>query len=276
VVRDGAGCGQEVLWWYSADQSVPEGTFDLAFRLGVNRFRGEESVQLTWVDARALETPVVRAQERPPIAVRDYRYLAGRPAGEQAAMLSAWIDQGQETLCVWGEGHPADNVPTGVEVRDRRSLRPAETLIVWTAPPGVAEWEEALAAVAPQRVVLVCIDPGMDAPRAFLQRLAGTIKYAQRAYRGRTRLSTLAAATAQTEWAVRWGLRWLAARGQIGLDVDGDRVTLQPAGTGGTPGDREWIEGRLRAELQETAAYRAYLRAADAERLVNGQAAEQG
>ena len=276
VVRDGVGRGQEVLWWNSADQDAPEGSFDLAFRLGVNRFRGEERVQLTWVDAHALETPVLPVRKKPPIAVRDYRYLAGRSAGEQAEILRIWIEKWQETTCVWGEGPQADHILPGAQVRDRGSLQPAETLIVWTAPPDVAEWEQALAVVAPQRVVLVCIDPRMDAPRAFLQRLAGACKYAQRAYRGRTRLSTLAAATAQTEWAVQLGLRWLAARGQIGADVDGDRVTLRPGGEGQAAVDRERIGGQLQAELQETAAYRAYLRAADAERLVNGQAGEDG
>jgi single-stranded-DNA-specific exonuclease len=271
VVRDGAGRRQEVLWWNSADLDAPEGTFDLAFRVGVNRFRGEERVQLTWVDARVLETPVVQVVAKLPIVVRDYRYLAGRPAGEQAAILRAWIDESQDTPCVWGEGFESGSLE-GVHVRDRRLLQPAETLIVWTAPPGVAEWEEALATVAPRRVVLVCIDPKMDAPRAFLQRLAGACKYAARAYQGWTRLSTLAAATAQTEWAVQLGLHWLAAWGQIGVEVDGDQVTLRPAVEGGAPGEREQIEGQLQAELQETAAYRAYVHEADAGRLVNGRA----
>ena len=277
VVRDGAGRRQEVLWWYSADQDTPEGSFDLAFRLGVNRFRGEESVQLTWVDARALEAPAAQVQARPQIVVRDHRYLADRRADEQAAMLRAWIDESQATPCVWGEGLQAASLK--VELRDRRSLHPAETLIVWTAPPGVAEWEEALAAVAPQRVVLVCIDPGLDAPRAFLQRLAGAVKYARRAYQGRTRLVTLAAATAQTEWAVRLGLYWLAARGQVAVEIEGSEVRLRLDG-GEMPNrdrkDRERLEGQLRTELQETAAYRAYVREADAERLVNGTALEGG
>ena len=39
--------------------------------------------------------------------------------------------------------------------------------------------------VAPREVVLVCLDPGLDAPRAFLRRLAGLVKYALREYGGR-------------------------------------------------------------------------------------------
>jgi hypothetical protein len=148
-------------------------------------------------------------------------------------------------------------------------LRPARTLIVWTAPPSVELWEEALAAVAPQEVVLVCLDPGMDVLRAFLERLAALVKYALRGYRGRTGLPELAAAAAQTERAVHLGLLWLAARGQIALDVEGGRVLLRPAGPDARAEGRDWIEGSLLAELQESAAYRAYLRVANADRLVN-------
>ena len=55
-------------------------------------------------------------------------------------------------------------------------------------------------------------------------------------------------------------------------------VTMLPVGTG----MGGWIylvgriEGRLLAELQETAAYRAYLRTANAHRLVNENAPDSG
>jgi hypothetical protein len=140
----------------------------------------------------------------------------------------------------------------------------------------VDEWEQALAAVAPQEVILVCLDPGMDAPRVFLQRLGALVNYALREYGGRTELAALAAATAQSEWAVRLGLQWLAARGQIEYEVEGSRVALRSTGGGVGAGDRKGIEGRLLAELQEAAAYRAYLRTADAERLVNFNLAGDG
>jgi single-stranded-DNA-specific exonuclease len=276
VVRDGAGCQQDALWWYSADQSPPEGRFDLAFRVGVNRFRGEERVQLTWVDTRALEAPATPVQEEPPIVVRDHRYLAERPAVEQAAMIKALASGSQSTACVWGEGLAEDDRPAGVKLDDRRALRSAERLVVWTTPPGVDEWEEALAAVAPREVVLVCLDPGLDAPRAFLQRLAALVNYALHEYRGQTELVALAAATAQTEWAVRLGLQWLAAHAQITFEVEGSRVTLRSDDGGASAEDQERIEGRLLAELRETAAYRAYLRMANAHRLVNANALDGG
>jgi len=124
--------------------------------------------------------------------------------------------------------------------------------------------------------MLICLDPGLDAPRAFLQRLGALVNYALREYRGRTELEGLAAATAQTEWAVRLGLQWLAAHGQITFEVEGGRVALRSDGGRASAEDRERIEGRLLAELQETAAYRAYLRTANAHRLVNENVPDDG
>jgi hypothetical protein len=213
--------------------------------------------------------PALRVQENARIAVRDYRHLAGRPASERVVLLRALVDGSKAPTVVWGEALAPAGEAVGVACQDRRSLRPAKTLIVWTAPPSVEQWEKALATVAPQEVVLVCLDPGMDAPRAFLQRLAALIKYTLREYRGRTGLPELAAATAQTDRAVRLGLQWLAARGQIALDVEGGRVRLRPAGAGARAKGRDRIEGSLLAELQESAAFRAYLRVANADRLVN-------
>jgi hypothetical protein len=76
------------------------------FCRGVNRFRDEECVQLTWVDTRVLE-----------------------------GLATAYV-------------------PEGIRLRDRLALQPAEILVIWTAPPGVQEWEEAMVAVAPKKVAL--------------------------------------------------------------------------------------------------------------------------
>jgi hypothetical protein len=68
---------------------------------------------------------------------------------------------------------------------------------------------------------------------------------------------------------VRLGLEWLAARGQIAVRINSERVALQPAGEAPDAERTRQIEASLAAELQESAAFRAYLRAADADRLLN-------
>jgi single-stranded-DNA-specific exonuclease len=277
VVRDGEGQEQTVLWWRSADQPLPEGTFDLAFTVGINRFRGEENVQLTWVDARVTAPPAIAVSPAPVIAVCDLRKealrLARGPAPLRSILAAAGLRAGRADVepLVWGEGVRA---PSGVSLSDRSALAEVETLIVWTAPPGPDELHGALEAVSPRQVILLGIDPGLDTLRAFLERLAGLVKYAMREYGGQASLFALAAAMAHGKETVRLGLEWMAQKGQIDLAWEGEWAVLEAAAGGaidpGTHGESHLVQGRLQALLEEAAAYRAYFAHADAARLVNG------
>jgi single-stranded-DNA-specific exonuclease len=294
--RDAEAREQTVLWWRSADQSPPEGPFDLAFTVGINRFRGEESVQLTWVDARAIAPPIVEVVAKPAIAVLDHRQLADRSLVYSQAALRALVAPasvadtgvGGRTL-VWGEGvlvgdAQACAAPAGIALVDRNALHEAERLVIWTSPPGPDELYGALDTVSPREVALFCLDPGLDAPRAFLQRLAGMVKYALREYEGRVSLAELAAALAHHRWTARLGLEWMALKGQVDLTWEGNDVVLRVRDKTSSPSTKRLdmglaealrerthvVEGQLRAQLEETAAYRAYARQASAERLVGG------
>jgi single-stranded-DNA-specific exonuclease len=259
MVRDPQGREETVLWWRSADQSAPESPFDLAYTLGINAFRGQESVQLTWVAARVLAPVPVRAAPKRSVAVRDYRNLA-EPEPALHALLAG---EGTLPSLVWGEG---EQLP-GVSTYDRTALRNVGVLAIWTAPPGPSTMHAALEAASPSEVALFGIDPGLDTPRPFLRRLAGLVKYAVHQRDGRIELPKLAAAMAHTETTVRLGLEWLEQKGQIEITSDGEtRVRLR---AGGQVGNRlHVIEGRLEAELAESAAYRSYFRRASAESLV--------
>jgi single-stranded-DNA-specific exonuclease len=281
VVRDARGGESSppahgeavVLWWQSADRPVPEGPFDLAYTVGVNTFRGKQGVQLTWIDARlATPQPVEVIPERA-IDVKDYRGLADPVPMLRALATRAEPGRAGSTL-VWGEGAQVAGVP----LCRRGELSAAETLVVWTAPPGPGELHAALEAVSPRKIVLFGVDPGLDAPTVFLRRLAGLVKHALRAYGGQVALPALAAAMAHSEETVWLGLEWMSLKGQVDV-VFGPRgaVTLRPGTGEGDTGGREdeerqhVVQGRLQAQLAEAAAYRAYFRDADGERLVRGR-----
>jgi single-stranded-DNA-specific exonuclease len=263
VVRDARQQEQTVMWWRSADQAVPEGKFDLAYTIGIHRFRGQENVQLTWVDARIIDRPVIPTMSERRLAVTDYRYHDA-PKLALEALFGSCVPQSSNSIVVWAEGRIEDGVPA----RDRTELDKADTLVVWTIPPEPTVLHDVLETVSPQHVVLAGIDPGLDAPQAFLQRLAGLVKYTLRRQGGRVALSTLAAAMAHGEWTVRLGLEWMEQQGQVAMDLQDRWISLRQ-GHGQTGQRLHIIQGQLLAQLQETAAYRAYFVQADAQRLVN-------
>jgi single-stranded-DNA-specific exonuclease len=278
-VRDAQGREATVLWWRSTDRSLPSGSFDLAYTVGLSSFRGQEDVQITWVDARMAAPPAVEVAERALIPVRDLRGERDPEAGLRAVLL-AQREQGR-SVQVWGEGRRV----RGVELLDRGALQErgplenhsmmheAETLVIWTAPPGPGELQDALAQVSPREVILFGVDPGLDAAQPFLRRLGGLAKYGLREYGGRVTLAHLAAAMAHSEPTVRLGLEWLACRGQIAFEAEGEALVLR-AVSGHGPGEVDAerlraVEGALQVRLEETAAYRRYFRRANAEQLIN-------
>ncbi len=148
-------------------------------------------------------------EETPPVIIVDRR-MSPDPGRERDRLLALHPE-----AIIWREGQPAREGEPGVS---RNALVPAETLLVWTIPPGPEEWEAALATVRPRRLLLFAHTPPDLTPTGFLQRLGGLINYALRHKEGRTSLVELAVALAHREATVRQGLHWFAAGGQIGLE----------------------------------------------------------
>jgi len=145
-------------------------------------------------------------------------------------------------------------------------VEPAETLALWTAPPGPQELAALLERVQPRRVHLFAQDPGLDRPEGLMRRLAGLVKFAIAHYDGlldEPALARMAAQTAQRPATVRWGLRWLAAQGQVTLEERPEGWRVAPGTGKGDPATAQEAGARLVELLRETSAYRAYVRSAD-------------
>jgi single-stranded-DNA-specific exonuclease len=257
IVEDEKGTPQPVLWWRAEPSDLPQGPFDLAYTVRASDYRGQRDVQIEWIDARPLEGPEKGPRlERPTVDVVDYRDVSD-PRGELERL------QAEKALVVWSEGREA------VAGRDRYQLGPSRSLAIWTTPPGGPELRATLAQVSPEAVYLFAVDPGLDRPESFLTHLARLVKRALLDEGGEVELSALAAATAQREETIRVGLRWLEARGHVVvLEKRPGAMRLAPSDGSETEGLSD-IGERLRALLQETTAYRAYVARADAEALIN-------
>lgn len=257
ILEDGAGTAQRVLWWRAQPKDVPATTFDLAYAVRANSYRGERQLQIEWVDARvasiAEPTPLV---EIPRLLIEDYRREP-----HPLTLLRHWLTR--EGAQLWAEA--ADTI---AEARSRLELQPGPILIIWTAPPGPEVLEAVMDRVKPQEVALFREDPQLDTPKAFLNRLLGVAKYALRERQGRLTLSVLAAVMAHREATVRVGLALLAARGLLTVTaIHGDALHLEK---GGRENQAEIIRqsAELKALLEETAAYRRHFASTGVETLL--------
>ena len=256
TVEDQLGARAELLWWQGAGWPLPDGRFDLAYSVRASTWRGQRQVQIEWVDARPVPgAPVVVQAARP--AIVDHR---------RALQPMVLLEQlrSQPNVQVWCEGEARRRLGG----QDRSELAPADTLVIWTIPPGRAELQNTLDRSKPEVVVLFADDPGTDQLDAFIQRLAGLAKHALRTADGLVSMQRLAAATAQRTAAVQMGLRWLAGRGHLCIEMEeGDKVQLA-AGDGVVSPNLPTATEQLRATLAESAAFRRFFSQADAEMLL--------
>ncbi len=172
--------------------------------------------------------------------------------------------QAQEQLIVWGEADAKNKITC----LDRFSLYSADTLAIWTIPPGPNEIRAVLERVMPSKVYLFGNHPGMDNSGEFLKYLAGLVKYQIKIAQAVVSLNSLAVATAQTLSIVKSGLEWLDAYGYIHLISIKDDGARIEAGSRKKSENVVSISSQLNSMLAESAAFRRYYLSANKERLV--------
>jgi single-stranded-DNA-specific exonuclease len=258
TIEDELGYKQHSIWWQGAGSVLPEQRFDLAYSVRASTYRGQRDVQIEWIDymlAGPLTVSSASAKRR--IEVIDLR---GEP--EPEVKLNQFL--AHENITVWGEAIAKSEL----NWQNRLSLQPACSLAIWTIPPGPVEIQAVVDKVKPAKVYLFGIDPLMDDPTAFLNRLVGLLKHVINTSNGIASLNRLAAASAQRATAVKAGLEWLDAEGQVRLiSIKGDEVELEV-------GDNRKKEGstvlfsRINALLAESAAFRRYYLTAKLENII--------
>lgn len=262
IVRNEQGESREVLWWNARDQNMPQGKFDLAYYLRLNRFQGKESVVLEWIDAREALSPAAA----PALPLFTSIFEDWRQADDIGARLQTLSKQ--ESVLFFAEsliGH--SNLP----VRNRLQIEACQTLALLTPPPDFAVLQQVLKGAAAKRVILARLDQPQDDPQVFLQRLSGLLRYAISHYNGQTSLERLAAALGQNRAAIELGLAWWQAHGDVLLQIseEGDCVLEKnPMSADISSQELSGIAQRLNKVLSENAAFRSFYMRAEADYLL--------
>jgi len=158
---------------------------------------------------------------------------------------------------VWAEG--ADKS----KGKSRFELQQADEFAIYTTPPSPAELRKALEVAKPKMISVFAVPPAEEKPEEYLHRLAGLCKYAVNQRSGKATVHELAAAMASREVAVRVGLEWFAAGGQLSVSFEEDAVNLSTEKRGKNPYLQAELFTALKGILNETSAYRKYFATAD-------------
>ncbi len=244
-IEDESGNTQSLLWWGGGGEELPEegSKFDIAYSLRASTYRGQKQVTLQFEDFRITEEAPVELRSRK-FEVVDLRLRGSLES----------LDSG--TL-VWAEG---GDKPKG---KPRYELIQADEFAIYTAPPSPAELRQAMEIVKPNKVYVFAIPPAEERPEDFLNHLAGLCKYALNQRGGKVALHELASAMASTRRAVEIGLQWLASGGQLVVTMEDDQVKLSTEKGEKNPYLQSELFIALRGILNETSAYRNYIRSVE-------------
>jgi len=196
VVSHG-GRNVPALWWWA--EEIPErGTVDLLYSVGMNRFNGDEEVQLIVrgiLNAEAREE-AVRAEREAPRWV-DYR--SWRELGKPEPIY-------QDAVYFY-EGPPLRHFSQ--ETVNRYRIKEARRLILLSCPPDPRVLDEIVALSKANEVIVAFSPEEILDPKEVIRRIMKHIKFVVNKQNGRTSVQELAAITGQTELAVMEMVRFL-------------------------------------------------------------------
>lgn len=252
IVEDPSGTSAEVFWWQGAGSPLPDGSFNLAYILRANDFRGRSQVQIEWLDFQEIEDNSINVTT----ASIDFDWVDWRNNPPDSQQLAEVL---KTNPVIWGEGQEIQQV----NQVDRFHLTPNPVLLIWNIPPGIDVLNLALKTVRPKKVFLLGHLSAKDQPVDFLKDMAGIARFALREKQGWLDMELIAARMAQRITTVQKGVSWLCAKGLVSNLGQIPPYQFQIGDPSQPDPALERIENELKLLLKETRAYRQfYLRAA--------------
>ena len=255
-IGDEGGRLYQVVWFQAGELPTPEQRIDVAYQPGVNRYRGQESLQLTLVDWRpAGEEGAVDVAGHGAMVAGGREVVDLRARVGDDLLSTLWARHG-DALLVWAE---ATEEPLEGAL-GRHALTPGVPyLAVAAAPPDAATLRDVVARVDASRVYLLPPAPSRRwEARELLQQVAGMTRWAVEHEDGLLDLERMAARLGLGEGAALAALRALEAGGALRLQAGAEGWRIEAGDGEAAPGAqrRRRLEA-LDRHLQEAAAFRA-------------------
>ena len=243
-----------VLWFNDGAVEFPSSAVDLAYKMNINEYRGNRSIQFIYVgvrpskpDATVLAADVTSSTRR---TLRDMRF-------QQVVASTLPTDH-----AVWyAEGL---NLPDSIPFAPRTQIdETAETLVLWSIPPSAQLLNALLEMVEPQNIYLCAQQTHEESASTILRTIGSMCKFTLE--NGCVfDLPKASAKLAITTETTRHGLRWLTCKGLIALDewINDNEVRISSGNGSSDDAKLANTMAALEHQLEETRAFRRFYRRA--------------
>ncbi|RIK32886.1 MAG: hypothetical protein DCC55_36025 [Chloroflexi bacterium] len=258
-LQSAEGVRLPLIWFHGGDAEVPAGPIDLVYTLNINEYRGERSLQLSYVAVRAAEPETIATLPSGlprALPIHDLRQQSIKLADLPTPNEALWYAEGEQLAMNGTEipFSPRTAVTMGTKGRP---------LVIWSRPPAPELLHWLVDAAAPSAIYLCGQPTGDDTVQAILRQVGAMCKYAL-ARDGLLNIGRMAARLGTTEGVIRHSLLWLERRGLITLaewDPAGsvaDSIRIAPGAGQRLDDEAEIIQAELEEQLAEVRAYRRY------------------
>lgn len=258
TVQSEDGAKAPVIWFNGADAELPAGPIDLVYTIGINEYRGERNLQLSFVAIRPAQEATVTVVPGlgPQWRIEDLR--------NQALALAALPQPDQ--ACWYAEGTNLTFNGSAIPYTPRLNLvqrGQGQALVLWSTPPSPELLQWLVETTQPTAIYLCGQQTSDDSLPGLLRHVAGMCKYALQRD-GLLQINRMAARLGTTEAVMRHSLLWLESRGQIRLidwDPEGaptDTVHIAAGNGVEQRENRDLLQSELDEQLAEVRAYRRF------------------
>ncbi|MCX8130462.1 MAG: single-stranded-DNA-specific exonuclease RecJ [Clostridia bacterium] len=240
--------------WFGENKSLQDKKFDIAYKVGVNTYRGNSEIQLT-LDS-LLET------EGNPVKAFSGRFIEGR-----GFSLAELLKKHKNSL-IFFEGLRA-NCPVRNTVT-RYNIHKTDNLILLSTPASTIILREAISLANPENVIISFLYNPDYSMKGFLVNLLGVIKYLINNESGKSNFESLSSKLCVEEGIIKAALKYLKSLGKVEYSVNLGEEALQfympddnrtgiDMKTSGFDKSPKKYESNLKEALAEKSSYQQFL-----------------
>ncbi|MCX6044626.1 MAG: DHH family phosphoesterase [Chloroflexi bacterium] len=258
TVQSTDGTKAPVIWFNGADVELPTGPLDLVYTAGINEYKGERSLQLSYIANRSsqVETIEILPSATPQWQLHDWRGQSLRLEDLPTAEQAIWFAEG--VTLTWNDA-PIAYAPRTHLVAQTKRLAGNQSLVIWGIPPSPELLHWVIESVKPTSIHLCGQTTSDDSLGGVLRHVAGMCKYALERDK-LVYIDRMAARLGTTEAVIRHSLLWLESRGRLKIEefLEGDSMRIA-AGDGHDQKENAAIlQAEVEEQLAEVRAYRRF------------------
>lgn len=255
-----------VLWFNGADAPIPPGPVDLLYTLSINEYKGERSLQLSFVAIRPAQQESIEVTGKASgLRIEDLRKQVADPQDLPQPDAAFWYAEG---ALLEADNDKVPYTPRTTLMLTPPNGHPPPPLVLWSIPPAPNILDWLVETSGASEVYLCGRETNDDSLDAVLKSVASMCNFALKRDH-LLDLGRMAARLGTTEAVIRHSLLWLESRGLIRIEqwIGADTLRIGEGNGHRRSEEAEGLQAQLQQKLAEVRAYRRFFLRAKIEEL---------